>query len=818
TNYEFNDDSAIASFNHKFGKVKLNRISNNQGVMPFSKNSHERLSSTSSDISRNYLVYDSSGFLTKRIFQNPYGVNTSNNNESYGFGYTYYENGRVSSKYKINSIGSIYHNSRSAVIEYVYDDKGVLEIERTIYPGITLSSTYISDNWGNRTDILHPAGEDIARTTMEIDIYGSIKKISTYNEDGILIGAKFGVAVVKKLYDDKGRLIVESYFGPNLKPILFNNTHAKAIVSLDERGNVLSTYFYGLNGQVVVDNTGCEKVLLVYDLSNNPVERGCYKLEGGHMIDHNGVSKYLGTYNDYGYYTGIKMYGLDGLPVNNTEGFSSVIFQYDENWNVINESYYDTSGLSTSMLEGGANNYYKYDSKGNLIEQTFKDKSGKNITIDGIHKYSLTYDKLGRKIEEAYLDSHDNLVMPAGMPFSKKLTVYAKGKGYIESENYYNDENKLIFPVSGYSDKPPVNLLNNEKSRNSYTLDITSNPSDALVFVDDIYVGNTPVLKDVLFGAHDIKVVKNGYIKNEISVNLNDVGNISENIVLLKEPKLDFKDILIKAKAGESESQKIVGNHYLDGDIVEKDESKALDWYKKSALQSNPKAIYNIGYLYSSGRGVEEDQKVALLWFKKSANLGFSLAQNMVGRYFLNGWAGEKNIGLSFQSFLKAANQGEPNSAIEIAFMHHSGQGREKNFSESAYWFHLASQLGNEEAYQYIGGAYLYGQGVNQDAKKAKYWLEKACKSKSFSKMSCGQLGLMYDSAVGIANNYVKAIEYYEKAMLAGGDSNAFPLGYLILQGKGTSVDLNRAVKLFKVAEKNGDVRAKEWLVRLGYY
>ena len=866
TDYQFNDDSAIASFNDKFGKVKLNRIGKNIESMPFSEGASKTLLSTISDISRHYLIYDEFGFLKKIVFQNPYGVNVPKiNNGNYGIGYTYYKNGKISSKYSINSLGMKYKNISSPVIEYIYNETGDLEIEKTIYPDKSLNTVYKSDDWGNLTDILHSegnrsfyAGDKIPRVTMEIDMYGNVQKISSYNEKDNLNGVAYGIAVFDRSYDNKGRVLGESYFGSDFKPIKYNNLYAKFIHSLDSRGNILSQSWYGLDGEVILDNFGCEKTTFVFDLNNNPIEQSCFKIEGDYMMDNDGISKYLVTYSNLGDITDLKNYGLDGLPVNNTDGFSSVSFKYDDNGNKINERYYDTNGLSTSLKgTGNVTSFdFKYDFKGNIIEEAYKNSNGENSSIDGIHKTTYSYDPLGRVTEYAYFGINDNPIMHSEMGYSKKVTVYAQGKDFIKSQNYYNDKGELTFPFLYQSDiyiEYLKNLKSNIDYSSPYTLEISSKPSNALVFVDDIYVGNTPLSKEFRSSHHKLKVIKSGYISDESTVNLDTTGNSSIKIVLLNESKPNFSDILTKAEAGESEAQKIVGNHYLNGGNVEQDLSKAFDWYKKSALQSNPKAIYNIGYLYATGSGVEKNLTTALSWYERAANLGFARAQHIAGMYFIKGWAGErdfdksyeyftlaakqdyipsifqlasmnlygfyltKNIERALELFRENANRGDPDSAYQIAVMYYSGIDIEKSDSKSSHWFHLAAQLGFEDAFLFTGNAYLNGLGIKQDSKKAMSWYNKSSKSKSeFAKHAYGQLALMHENAIGIPNNYIKAIEYHEKALLAGNNNSAMALGILFIQGKGASVDINKAVKLFRLAEENGDVRGKEWLERLG--
>ena len=138
--------------------------------------------------------------------------------------------------------------------------------------------------------------------------------------------------------------------------------------------------------------------------------------------------------------------------------------------------------------------------------------------------------------------------------------------------------------------------------------------------------------------------------------------------------------------------------------------------------------------------------------------------------------------------------------------MYENGIGREQSILKSTYWFNLAAQLGNEDAYFYLGNAYFEGLGIDQDSDEAMYWLEKAANSKStYVNLAYAALGNMYSSGMGIPNNYVKAVEYYEKAILAGSSSSGFSLGLLTMQGRGTSVDVDKAIDLFRIAEKGGN-------------
>lgn len=60
-----------------------------------------------------------------------------------------------------------------------------------------------------------------------------------------------------------------------------------------------------------------------------------------------------------------------------------------------------------------------------------------------------------------------------------------------------------------------------------------------------------------------------------------------------------------------ADAQNYLGIMHQNGYGIEEDYKKALEWYKKSALQENKYAQYNIGNLYYEARGLEKDYKKA---------------------------------------------------------------------------------------------------------------------------------------------------------------------------------------------------------------
>ncbi len=67
---------------------------------------------------------------------------------------------------------------------------------------------------------------------------------------------------------------------------------------------------------------------------------------------------------------------------------------------------------------------------------------------------------------------------------------------------------------------------------------------------------------------------------------------------------------------GTGMSQHGLGFMYLEGECVEKNEEKAVFWFRKAAEQGLAGSQATLGMLYKEGRGVEKNPEEARRWYK----------------------------------------------------------------------------------------------------------------------------------------------------------------------------------------------------------
>jgi TPR repeat protein len=76
-------------------------------------------------------------------------------------------------------------------------------------------------------------------------------------------------------------------------------------------------------------------------------------------------------------------------------------------------------------------------------------------------------------------------------------------------------------------------------------------------------------------------------------------------------------------------------------------------------------------------------------------------------------------------------------------------------------------------------------------------------------------IGMLYEQGVGASRNFTKALEWYEKAALAGEKEGYFRLGMCYEIGMGTTSDLTKAVASYEKAVEMGSLTASHKMASL---
>lgn len=95
-------------------------------------------------------------------------------------------------------------------------------------------------------------------------------------------------------------------------------------------------------------------------------------------------------------------------------------------------------------------------------------------------------------------------------------------------------------------------------------------------------------------------------------------------------PEFAVKLFIEAANGGIAVAKFKLGKMFLNGDGVEKDIPKAVEWLKQAALEENEFAEYALGWMYLFGLGVEKDLPLAMEYLRSAAARGNEYAAGLI--------------------------------------------------------------------------------------------------------------------------------------------------------------------------------------------
>ena len=196
-------------------------------------------------------------------------------------------------------------------------------------------------------------------------------------------------------------------------------------------------------------------------------------------------------------------------------------------------------------------------------------------------------------------------------------------------------------------------------------------------------------------------------------------------------PRDENESMRLLAKAanlGEPTAQSYLGSAYEVGfKSISEDKRESLNWYMKAAQKGNALAQMKVGDAYMEGDLLHRDEGKAIEYLGKAAEQNRIEAIRRLGLIYDRGMLGiEPNELLAFEWYMKGALLGDAECEYSVAFDYLQGKGVANDDKQAAEWFIKASDKGLAKAASAIGAMFLGGRYFEGDVAVAKSWLNKA--------------------------------------------------------------------------------------------
>ena len=250
-----------------------------------------------------------------------------------------------------------------------------------------------------------------------------------------------------------------------------------------------------------------------------------------------------------------------------------------------------------------------------------------------------------------------------------------------------------------------------------------------------------------------------------------------------------------------SDAQFNLGWIYYEGEGVESNILKAIEWYEKAANQGNFDAANNIAYIYRNGVRVATNEAKAIEWYLESANRGDSDAAYNLGSFYEK--LSNKKL---FESIFIPTNKVFSKALFMAGNQYFNGEFGETNKYKSIFWYEKAAEQGLSDAQFQIGWAYYEGEGVETNIPEAIKWYKKAAEQGVSD--AAYNIGLIYENGNGVATNEIKAFNWFLKSAENGDSDAQLKIGWYFQEGRGVTQDFEKAIEWYKKGNKNSSIES----------
>ena len=159
-----------------------------------------------------------------------------------------------------------------------------------------------------------------------------------------------------------------------------------------------------------------------------------------------------------------------------------------------------------------------------------------------------------------------------------------------------------------------------------------------------------------------------------------------------------LRDIVVRARRGETQAQVQLAQSFLKGDGFAADPIAAARWSDEAAAQGDATAQFILGSLYAEG--IKPNARLAFDWFSAAASRGNVKAMHNLAIAYMNGTGVAQDSKAAAAWFEKAAGAGYRNSAFDLAVLYERGEGVAQNSQAALKWYEQAASFGDPEAMQ----------------------------------------------------------------------------------------------------------------------
>ncbi len=284
----------------------------------------------------------------------------------------------------------------------------------------------------------------VAGWNRKFDLHGNLIEAQGFDALGSIAMCKEGFAKVTRAYDEKGRIVEESYWGPHGQRVLHatEKSYTGYKIAYKDESNTVLFSFLDLNGNMIGRSVYPSKMLVARDKKENLVKIEYLDGNGRLKAKENGCAAVIIKYNGQGQ-------EIERTTLNNQgnlhaiNGVARVTKEYDSWGNEIRKTFFDSDN---SLALCVAYQEKKYDSRGNVVEILYLDHQGRlreNPDLLWAARLTNAYDNHGNIISAFFFDAQNQPLYLQGAGYAGYRATY-DAAGNHTCQKYINETGSLV--------------------------------------------------------------------------------------------------------------------------------------------------------------------------------------------------------------------------------------------------------------------------------------------------------------------------------------------------------------------------------------
>lgn len=242
-----------------------------------------------------------------------------------------------------------------------------------------------------------------------------------------------------------------------------------------------------------------------------------------------------------------------------------------------------------------------------------------------------------------------------------------------------------------------------------------------------------------------------------------------------------------------------LGIMYYNGEGVEKDLEKAIEYMEIAAAKKEPHAMYVLAVAYYRlNKFGDKTSDIAKALLKEAYELGSPYAADYLACIMLNELKEGKDVNKNeLLIYIKFGVENELKESIfKYGYIYEKGIGIEQNYEKAYYYYTLAAETKYIKAMIKLGDWYKIGIFLNRNIDLAIKWYEKAAKEEDIEAIE--KLIEIYERGIGGRRSDIKAIYYVFKLIDLDAIKGKEKLVYYCFKGIGIEENKEKGYELLE--------------------